>query len=93
MLTRFDRIAAAEPEHGERFIAAGARAGTVEVTGNLKYDRRENQEAESAALELRRTWQAMARPVWLAASTHATEEAQLIDAFAALRRRHPTCSG
>lgn len=89
MLTRFARIAAAESEHGERFIAVGAPASAVEVTGNLKYDRRENPEAKSAADELRRKWQAVLRPVWLAASTHATEEAQLIETFAALRHRYP----
>ncbi|HET7313010.1 3-deoxy-D-manno-octulosonic acid transferase [Salinisphaera sp.] len=89
MLARFALIAAAEPVHAERFIAAGAPADVVEVVGNLKYDRADNARARSAALALRQRWQAVRRPVWLAASTHAPEEARLLDAFAMLRARHP----
>ncbi|MGN8199935.1 3-deoxy-D-manno-octulosonic acid transferase [Salinisphaera sp. RV14] len=89
MLTRFARIAAADRVHAERFIAAGAPARVVEVTGNLKYDRRQRPHAEAEARELRQTWQAASRPVWLAASTHDSEEAQLLETFALLRARHP----
>lgn len=89
MLTRFARIAAAESAHAERFIAAGAAPETVSVTGNLKYDRGENRDIEASARQLRDTWRARARPIWLAASTHGTEEAQLLASFAVLRRRHP----
>lgn len=89
MLARFHRIAAAQPLYAERFIAAGAPGDTVEVTGNLKYHQCPDRSAGSAAARLRHAWQAVSRPVWLAASTHATEEAQLLDAFAMLRRHHP----
>lgn len=89
MLARFARIAAAGADHAERFIAAGAAKETVEVTGNLKYDRQADAGSRPAAEELRQQWQARHRPVWLAASTHAGEESQLLDAFAVLKARHP----
>lgn len=89
MLARFRRIAAAEAVHAERFIAAGAPRSLIQVTGNLKYDRVENVDSTPAAASLRQQWQAVDRPIWLAASTHAPEEAELIEMFAALRRRFP----
>ncbi|MES1936586.1 3-deoxy-D-manno-octulosonic acid transferase [Salinisphaera hydrothermalis] len=90
MLTRFARIAAAGPVHAERLIAAGATEETVEVAGNLKYDRKTDSESRQAAEALRQQWRASERPVWLTASTHATEESQLMEAFEILKARHPS---
>lgn len=67
-----------------RLIHLGARASAVEVTGSLKFDLRLPPEAVAAARAVRRAWGA--RPVWLAGSTHDGEEAQVLDAFAKLRR-------
>lgn len=86
MLSRFTHILAADPVHARRFTELGASADRVQVSGNLKYDRAENPGAADKATEMREAWQASQRPVWLAASTHDPEEAELLQAFARLRQ-------
>jgi 3-deoxy-D-manno-octulosonic-acid transferase len=72
-------LAQAEPD-AERFRALGAQ--NVTVAGNLKLDA---APPEAAAGELAALRAAVgARPVWLAASTHAGEEAAVLDALPAL---------
>ncbi|WP_423823441.1 3-deoxy-D-manno-octulosonic acid transferase [Salinisphaera sp. SPP-AMP-43] len=90
MLSCFAFIGAAEPAHADRFESLGAAGGVVAVTGNLKYDQPVNEGRHREARQLRRTWHADQRPVWVAASTHAPEEDELLTVFARLRRRHPT---
>lgn len=89
MLSRLDLIAAAGAVHAERFVAAGVPERVVKVTGNLKYDRPENNAARRAAGKLRQQWGTNQRRIWLAASTHAPEESRLLEVFARLRRDHP----
>lgn len=83
-LRRIDYFAVQNRADARRLIHLGARADRVSVTGSLKFD----IELPAAALEraraVRRHWGA--RPVWLAGSTHEGEEAQILDAFARLRR-------
>lgn len=89
MLACFTCITAAEAVYAQRFIALGASPERVCVTGNLKYDRAENPEAAERAAQLRSDWQAVQRPVWLAASTHEPEEAELLRIFSRLRQEQP----
>lgn len=83
-LRSIDHFAAQNRADARRLIHLGARAERVSVTGSLKFD----IELPAAALEnaraVRRHWGA--RPVWLAGSTHEGEEAQVLDAFARLKR-------
>lgn len=76
-------IAAQSAEDAERFRGLGAPAGTVLNTGNLKFDLAlpEAQLAEGHALRERF---GAARPVWIAASTHADEEAAALSAHLAV---------
>lgn len=88
MLARLTAIGTASEIHAQRFTALGAPTARVHVTGNLKYDTPDNRAVIEAGQTLRTTWQAEARPVWVAASTHAGEEALLLDAFARVRWAH-----
>jgi 3-deoxy-D-manno-octulosonic-acid transferase len=81
-------VAAQSAADARRFQKLGAHADQVQVLGNLKYDVAVPQgldgfrAAFAAALGAR-------RPVWLAASTHEGEEADVIAIHRRLRERWP----
>jgi len=84
LLGAFQVTCAQDSEHADRFRALGA--DPVHVFGNLKYaaaplgaDERALEDVLDAVAD---------RPVWLAASTHAGEEAAVGRAHEALRRNH-----
>lgn len=72
---------------GVRFVRLGARTAQVVETGNLKFDVSAPDTLDAFAAEFAR--HAGARPVWIAASTHAEEEAAVIALHRRLRGRHP----
>lgn len=77
-------IAAQTADDAERFIAIGAAREATHVIGNLKFD----LEIGPATLERGRALRLQtfsARPTWIAGSTHAGEEDQVLTAHAALR--------
>ncbi len=55
-------------------MSLGARAETVEVTGSIKFDLTIDPQLLQRASQLRGQWQALERPVWIAASTHDGED-------------------
>ena len=72
-------------EDAARFERLGCRR--VAVTGHLKFD---VPPPAADPLALAALVERIGdRPVWIAASTHADEEAALLDAHAGLERRHP----
>ena len=77
-------IAAQSSEDAERFIAVGADPARTRVVGNAKFDMRLGASALEEGRELRRTYLGP-RPVWIAGSTHAGEEEQVLAAHAQLR--------
>ncbi|MGA2343113.1 MAG: lipid IV(A) 3-deoxy-D-manno-octulosonic acid transferase [Steroidobacteraceae bacterium] len=78
-------IAAQSAEDAQRFIAIGAdRARTREV-GNLKFDMQLGEDVLEAGRKLRAEYLGK-RPVWIAGSTHAGEEEQLLAAHAELKK-------
>ena len=81
-------IAAQSDADAARLRAAGAPSGRVQVAGNLKFDLRLPDDLPALASERRTAW-GEARPVWIAASTHEGEEAQVLEAHARLRERFP----
>lgn len=81
-----DLIAAQGEADAERLRALGARR--IEVTGNIKFDMHLPASLHEQAAVLRRAW-GESRLVWLAASTHAGEDEQVLDAHAAVRRALP----
>jgi 3-deoxy-D-manno-octulosonic-acid transferase len=82
------RIGAQTALDAERFIAIGASAARVQVTGNVKYDLEIPPSVVAAGRSLRQQWSA-SRPVWIAGSTHEGEERAALLAHAAIRRGHP----
>ena len=86
-LTAVQCIAAQSAGDAERYRKLGARAGSLVVTGNLKYDIEVPVGLEQQARQWRQSWGA--RPVWIAASTHPDEEAIVLTAQRALRERFP----
>ncbi|HHM06098.1 MAG TPA: 3-deoxy-D-manno-octulosonic acid transferase [Gammaproteobacteria bacterium] len=71
-----------------RFLSLGAEPERVRVSGNIKYDLSFQPGTKTQAGILRRMW-GEARPVWIAASTHAGEDEPILEAHARVRRRLP----
>ena len=76
-------IAAQTREDAERFIAIGADGARTRVAGNIKFDLELPAGVVEAGRELRK-FHGEARPTWIAGSTHAGEEEQLLAAHAEL---------
>ena len=81
-------VAAQFAEDAERFKSIGAAAEQTLVVGNVKFDVGVDAGIVPAGRALRLDL-AGARPVWIAGSTHAGEEEQLLDAHAALLTSTP----
>jgi 3-deoxy-D-manno-octulosonic-acid transferase len=89
-------IAAQTREDAERFIAIGAKSAATCVVGNIKFDVDTGTGASGVGRELRGSVGG-ARPLWIAGSTHAGEEEQVLaaheelpaDALLLLVPRHP----
>ena len=62
----------------ERFVKLGAQTSSVTVIGNLKFDIQLPSEVRQQGAELRNQWPDY-HFIWIAASTHADEEARLIN--------------
>lgn len=81
------RVCAQTAADSERFVLLGARAESVVVTGNLKFDVTDRDDADAFVETFRR--HAGRRMVWIAASTHPDEELPVLLAHRRLRRRWP----
>jgi 3-deoxy-D-manno-octulosonic-acid transferase len=81
-------VAAQTNGDAERFRAIGAPAGQIHVTGNVKFDLELAAGSIQAGHELRAAFGAH-RPVWIAGSTHAGEEEQVLDAHALVQAAVP----
>lgn len=81
-------IAAQSSADAERLIALGARPERVLVAGNMKYDLALPQELPFKSASWRARW-GVSRPVWVAASTHELEEADVLDAHQWVLQRFP----
>ena len=81
-------IGAQTAADAERFLAIGAAADRVRVTGNVKFDLEIPPESVAAGRVFRAA-AAPSRPVWIAGSTHDGEEEAALDAHALVREGHP----
>ena len=82
------RLVAAQSEaDAARFRVLGGDDVRIEVTGNLKFDQPLPKSSLEEAIGWRRTFGG--RPAWVAASTHADEEAAVLEAHQRLRETHP----
>lgn len=89
MLAQLDWLAVQSEVEAERFQQLGARPAAVEVTGSVKYDLQIDPQLPLAATALRGEWAAQARPVWIAASTHAGEDEIILQAHRKVLGTHP----
>ena len=89
MLAEMSLIAVQTETEAERFRQLGARPECVEVTGSIKFDLSINPQLLADARELREQWQAQARPVWIAASTHEGEDEIVLAAHRRLLNQYP----
>lgn len=86
----FSHIAARSAEDARRFQALGADPAAMTVVGNLKFDDELPPGIREQSQSLRQSL-CGTRPVWIAASTHAGEEEQVLEAFRQVRERLPDC--
>ncbi len=88
MLGQVSVMAVQTPEDAMRLRELGAPAAGMQVTGSMKFDIRLPPGIHEQGEALRRVLGSN-RPVWIAASTHAGEETQVLEAHARLRRSLP----
>jgi 3-deoxy-D-manno-octulosonic-acid transferase len=78
------QVAAQTAADAERFQAIGSAGGQTQIVGNVKFDLEMGAGIEDAGRALRASY-GTARAVWIAGSTHAGEEEQVLDAHALLQ--------
>ena len=84
MLAAITEIVARGTVDAECFRSLGVPAGKITVAGNLKFALQLPPGLPARAAALRHAWGA-GRPVWVAGSTHAGEDEQLLEAFRQVR--------
>jgi 3-deoxy-D-manno-octulosonic-acid transferase len=87
VFTRNVAVAAQSVEDAERFKSIGASADQTHVTGNVKFDAGTDAGVIESGKMLRAAYGG--RPVWVAGSTHAGEEEQVLEAHALLQAHRP----
>jgi len=89
LLQSIQWIAAQAQEDADRFARIGARSDAVTVTGSIKFDAEVSQEMRAQAESVRAEMGGADRPVWIAASTHAGEDEQILAAHQQVLRQIP----
>jgi len=88
VLQQISLVAVQNALDGQRFLKLGLPKSHLAVIGNLKFDISLSHADKKHIAMLRKAWQ-LTRPVLIAASTHAGEEALILSAFAKLLQTHP----
>ncbi len=89
MLAEMRWLAVQSEAEAGRFRALGARDEALTVTGSIKFDLAVDPQLPARAAALREAWGAAARPVWIAASTHAGEDEIVLAAHRRLLAHFP----
>ena len=80
-------VAAQTTEDAQRYVMLGADPARTQVIGNIKYDVEISPDILAAGHEIRHSL--LSRPVWIAGSTHAGEEEQILKAHTMVRSHRP----
>ena len=88
MLHSLSVVAVQNPTDGRRFIELGLPTGRMKVTGSVKFDVTVPEDCHKQGVALRGQWGAD-RPVLALASSHPTEDEQLLDIYPALEKAIP----
>lgn len=83
-----DVIAVRSEADAHHFRELGASQDQIVVTGNIKFDIELDDEQVKKGRERKAQW-GESRPVWVAASTHAGEEEQILAIYSHLLGQHP----
>ncbi|WP_022961396.1 lipid IV(A) 3-deoxy-D-manno-octulosonic acid transferase [Halopseudomonas pelagia] len=87
MFAALDWVAVQTQAEAMRFERLGVSPDAMQVTGSIKFDLQPEPEIVQQAAALRATWGQ--RPVWIAASTHAGEDEQVLAAHREVLAAHP----
>ncbi|MGH8659419.1 MAG: lipid IV(A) 3-deoxy-D-manno-octulosonic acid transferase [Gammaproteobacteria bacterium] len=90
MLQSVTAVAAQSKQDAERLIALGVQTSRVNVSGNIKFDLELPADLKPRAQAIRARL-GLDRPVWIAASTHAGEEAAVLEAHRLLLTQRAEC--
>lgn len=85
MLKNIEHVAAQSEQDGARFVHLGLDKKRLSIVGNIKFDVTLPSSITETANALRRQW-GESRPVWIAASTHAGEESDILWVFSELKK-------
>jgi len=85
MLQQLDVAACQTSSDGERLLTLGLPPSALVLTGSIKFDLELSDELRRQATSLRQSLSGQGRPVVVAASTHAGEEALILDAYRGIR--------
>lgn len=88
MLSELSALASQGKADAERFIALGMPAERLAVTGNIKFDVEPPQDLAAKSEALRQQL-GRERLIWIAASTHPTEEEIILAAHKKILEKHP----
>lgn len=88
VFSRFSQVVAQSAADGARFVDLGLADSKLTVSGSIKFDLDIPTQLRDQAIALRRDWLG-ARPVWIAASTHAGEDEVLLAAHRKLLVEYP----
>ncbi|SIS54724.1 3-deoxy-D-manno-octulosonic-acid transferase [Thalassolituus maritimus] len=88
MLHSLNIVAVQNPTDGQRFIELGLPTGRLKVTGSVKFDVTLPEGCHQNGTDLREQW-GVSRPVLALASSHPTEDEQLLDIYPALEEAVP----
>jgi len=91
MLQQLDVVACQTFKDGERLLTLGLSPSALVLTGSIKFDVEPGDELRHRAVSLRRAVADQERPVVVAASTHAGEEALILDAYRGIREALGPC--
>ncbi len=89
IISALSRVAAQDEATAARFRGLGVPADRIAVTGSVKFDLQPPTDLPVRVAAFRATGAWSDRPIWVAASTHAGEEAEALRAHAQLRLTWP----
>lgn len=89
MLHSYSMVSAQGLLDGERLLSLGLDPKRLMISGNIKFDIKMPSDIKTRGLELREEWNALERPIFIAASTHEGEEKIILDALHFIREQLP----
>lgn len=89
MLSAYTMVSAQGLLDGERLLSLGLDPKHLMISGNIKFDISMPPDINERGLELRKEFNALDRPIFIAASTHEGEETIILDAFQYIKEQLP----